>query len=287
MSRMDLSGAYFVGSNVYSDCSGDNYTPLSNTNVPDTNPAPYENSGDRVSENERDLDLFHRYVGGGLRNRNAPVDQPVHEDDADDEADEEEITQQDVIRMRTYLQARSPWVSREQVLAYSIQLVNLLWTFLSNSYQVTKKVSYSVYSGFQPETYYFFKDSAHPWDARRVNLSRAGSPHVDWHYNADTKTFSRTENDGHLHHFPYLTAEIYHGELSLYDITSFTEVLKWTGGETSPSPNHVLSAWSLETGILLDPSLPLVLKVITQEGEESSIPLHTRPTAAQLAAAST
>jgi hypothetical protein len=296
---MDLSGAYISDSisnltigHVYSDCSGEQYIPLSNSNVPETNPAPYTNTGTRTTEDDRVLGLFRQFDRNNeLRNRNhnpvfeCPVDQA---DDADDEGedDDEEVTQEQVNEVRTYLQARNPWVTQEQVLLYTVRLVNLVWNFLMSSYQVTKKVSYNVYAGFQSEVYYFFKDSAHPWDARRVNLSRAGSPHVDWFYNADTNTFSRAENDGHLHHFPYLTAEIYHGNLSLYDITSFTESLRWTGGETAPSANHVLAAWYLESGILLDPSLPLVLKVINQEGEESTIPLHS-PTAAQVAAAST
>lgn len=290
---MDLSGAYIPNPTtyVYSDCSGEQYSPLSNSNVPETNPAPYTGHATRATEDDRVLGLFRRHDGGNeLRNRNhnpvfeCPVEQ-TSSDDADDEEDKE-VTQEQVNQMRTYLQARSPWITRDQVLMYSIHLVNLVWGFLSTSYDVTKKVTWSVYAGLQPETYYFFKDSAHPWDTRRVNLSRAGSPHVDWHYNADTKTFRREENDGALHHFPYLTAEIYHGDLALYDITSFAESLRWTGGDVAPSANHVLAAWTLQTGILLDPSLPLVLKVINQEGEESSIPLQS-PTAAQLAAAST
>lgn len=292
---MDLSGAYIPNPTtyVYSDCSGEQYSPLSNSNVPETNPAPYTCNGTTAIEDDRVLGLFRRHDGENhLRNRNhnPAFETAVSQDagDADDEAesDDEEISQEQVNQVRAYLQARSPWITKEQVLMYSVHLVNLVWSFLNTSYDITKKVTWSVYSALQPETYYFFKDSAHPWDARRVNLSRAGSPHVDWYYNADTRTFSRQENDGHLHHFPYLTAEIYHGDLALYDITSFTESLKWTGGHTAPSANHVLSAWSLNTGILLDPSLPLVLKFINQEGEESTIPLH-KPTAAQVAAAST
>jgi len=296
---MDLSGAYISSPTtyVYSDCSGENYIPLSNSNVPEISPAPYNSNGANTTEDDRVLGLFRRYDGPNeLRNRNpAPVDQTAAED-ADDEDDDDdgddgddsddEVTQEHVNQVRSYLQARSPWVTQEQLLLYSVRLVNFVWNFIMSSYQVTKKVSYSVYSGFQPEVYYFFKDSTHPWDARRLNLSRAGSPHVDWHYNADTRTFNRAENDGYLRHFPYLTAEIYHGNLALYDITPFTESLKWAGGETAPSANHVLAAWSLETGILLDSSLPLVLKVINQEGNESTIPLKT-PTAAQVVAAST
>ena len=304
---MDLSGAYMstpiLGSNayVYTDCSGENYIPLSNSNVPDTNPAPYNSDGTRwidPSTVDREIELFRRYGGRGgseLRNRNPnpAFETPVELDqDADDEAEEsneeseEEVSQEQIRFVRAYLQARSPWITREQLLVKSIFYMNLVWNFLTSAYTVAKKVSSNVYKSFQEETYYFFKDSAHPWDARRVNLSHAGSPHVDWYYNADTRTFSRQENNGQFHHFPYLTAEIYHGDLALYDITSFTESLKWTGGESEPSANHVLSVWSLETGILLDPSLPLVLKVINQEGEESTIPLHTPP-AASPAAAST
>lgn len=292
---MDLSGAYIPNPTtyVYTDCSGENYIPLSNSNVPDTNPAPYNSDGTRAIEDDRVLGLFRRYDGDNqLRNRNhnpvfeCPVEQKSTEDADDEGESDEEVTQEQINQTRAYLQARAPLITRQQVLLYSVQLVNLVWGFMSSAYQFTKKVANSVYVGLQPETYYFFKESAHPWDARRVNLSRAGSPHVDWFYNADTHTFSRQENDGHLHHFPYLTAEIYHGDLALYDITSFTESLKWTGGETAPSANHVLSAWFLDTGILLDSSLPLVLKVITQDGVESTIPLHT-PTAPSNAAAST
>lgn len=277
---MDLSGAYIPNptTHVYSDCSGEEYIPLSNSNVPDTNPAPYNVYQRQAEKDEREQAVVRR------RNQNLiPVE---HEQTAADDEGDEEVTQEQINHVRTYLQARNPWITQEQVLVYSIRLINFVWSFFSSSYHVSKKVSWNVYSALQAETYYFFKNSAHPWDARRFNLSAAGSPEVDLYYNADTKTFSRSENDGHLHHFPYLTAEIYHGNLALYDITSFTESLKWTGGEVAPSANHVLSAWSLETGILLDPSLPLVLKIITQEGEESTIPLY-KPSTAELTAAST
>lgn len=294
---MDLSGAYIPNPTtyVYSDCSGEQYSPLSNSNVPEITPAPFNSDGTRLVEDDRVLGFFRRNDGENqLRNRNhnpvfeCAVEQKtaVDSDNTDEAEEQEEVTQEEINHVRSYLQARTPWITRDQVLMYSVRVLNFVWSFLMSSYDVTKKVSSGVYAAFQPETYYFFKDSAHPWDARRVNLSCAGSPHVDWYYNADTRTFSREENDGHLQHFPYLTAEVYHGDLALYDITSFTESLKWTGGDSAPSANHVLSAWSLATGILLDPSLPLVLKIINQEGEESSIPLHTLP-AVQPAAAGT
>ena len=309
---MDLSGAYLMNcsnQSTFTDCSGQEYLYLNNSNIPDSSPAPFE--GGSVSTDERDLDIFRRYVGSNRNTNPTPEDshqaesRDASDEDSDDSEDDcevhhenEVVTQQEVNNFRAYLNAgfvrvhQQSWIRPEDLLYYSLQFINLVWAFLTTATQVTKKVSTHVYRGFQSELYYFFKDSPIPWDAHRVNLRSAGSPHVDWYYNADTKTFSRAENDGHLHHFPYLTAEIYHGDLALYDITPFTEALHWTGGTTAPSANHVLAAWYLQTGILLDPALPLVLKVINEEGETTTIPLHTQtqpvnPAAAAAAAPGT
>jgi hypothetical protein len=295
---MDLSGAYLMSSSnatVFTDCSGQEYMYLNNSNIPESSPAPFE--GHAVPTDERDLDILRRYAGSNdsssMRRRFINTDgqelQPESRDASDEESENdctvhhenEVVTQQEVTQFRRYLDLgfqrvnQQSWVRPEVLLYYSLQFVNMVWAFLSTASQYTRRVSSSVYRGLQEETYYFFKDSAFPWDARRVKLSSAGSPHVDWYYNADKQTFSRSENDGHMHHFPYLTAEIYHGDLALYDITSFTESLRWTGGEVAPSANHVLAAWYIQTGILLDPSLPLVLRVINEEGETTEIPLHT------------
>ena len=268
-----------LSANIISDCSGQPvpYESEDQHNRINPNPAPYE-EGSQIPENERDLDIFHRMIRRPGRSETA---QETSEDADDEESESEEEQVQQVTR-RLPIVVQHPFITREAVLFYSLQLINLVWAFLSTTAKYTKKVSTSVYSGLQEQTYYFFNNSPVPWDARRVKLNAAGSPHVDWYYNADTKMFSREENDGHYHHFPYLTAEIYHGDLSLYDITSFTESLKWSGGEVPPSANHVLAAWFIETGVLLDPSLPLVLRVCNQEGEMNNIQLHqqTAPAAA-------
>lgn len=256
---MDLSGA-FVGSNavVYRDCSGDE---CDNSNVPPSMPASFESRG--VSSEERELDILRRYVGPTPSNPTLRITAPANDEDE-----------------RNEVVPSKPLISREQVLYYSIQVVNFVWNILSVTLKYTKKVTTGVVSSLRPELFYFFKDSHVPYDSRRVNLQSAGAPHVDWYYNADYKLFFREENDGHQHHFPYLTAEIYHGDLALYDITSFTESLHWTGGNVAPSANHLLAAWYLETGILLDPSLPLVLKVTNEEGETVSVPLVSSRAAA-------
>lgn len=277
-SLTDLSGA-IVGSNVVvSDCSGqpipyDTYD-AERLNHSNPTPAPYETARTAIAEHDRELDILRRLTN--------PVNPPppIQENDADDEGSDSESESENEIVQRLPVVVQHPYITREAVLYYSLQFINLVWALLESTIKVTKKVSTSVYSGLQEQTYYFFKDSAFPWDSRRVKLHAAGSPHVDWYYNADTKIFRREESDGHLHHFPYLTAEIYHGDLALYDITSFTESLKWTGGDAAPSANHVLSAWYLETGILLDPSLPLVLRICNEEGEMKTIPLHQASAAA-------
>ena len=73
--------------------------------------------------------------------------------------------------------------------------------------------------------------------------------------------------------------------LTLYDITEFVESIRFFHDEgvpsvpsatSVPSAEHVLSAWSLESGILLNKSGSLVLSVIDENGEGEDIPLYQR-----------
>ena len=105
-----------------------------------------------------------------------------------------------------------------------------------------------------------------------MKLSVAGAPRIEWTYNSDTQLFVSPGFEGRSQHLPYLSAGIWHEGLLLYTITDFIEDCKYQS-EEPPSPQHILSAWFLKTGILLDPSLPFVLKVISEEGEEQEVPL--------------
>ncbi len=160
------------------------------------------------------------------------------------------------------------------ILMWTIHFTSLAYTAIDTVLHYTGKIARGIYRSVQTETYYFFKGSYVPYDSRHVKLNVAGVPHVEWYYNPDTKVFSKEEATGQPKHFPYLTAEVYHDTLSLYDLTSFVESVKWTGGDSAPSPNHILAAWFLATGILLDPTLPLVLQVIDEEGNTQRLRIH-------------
>jgi hypothetical protein len=109
-----------------------------------------------------------------------------------------------------------------------------------------------------------------------LKVDSAASASLEWVYSPEKKEFRHVDSsDDDAVYFPYLSAEIYHGNLRLYDISDFVSQLKWIGSITSPdarpSAKHILSAWSLETGVVLDVTLPLSLHAINEVGEEENI----------------
>ncbi len=215
-----------------------------------------------------------------IRRRYSDLSGDQHEEQpTPDVSSQNTYEQADETRMRNALRQimRNPlptFPSSSTVLMWAIHLTSLAYTALDTVLFYTGKITRGVYRSLQTETYYFFKGSYVPYDSRQVKLNVAGVPHVEWYYNPTTKVFSKQEAEGQPKHFPYLTAEVYHDTLSLYDLTSFVENIRWVGGETPPSPNHILSAWFLETGILLDPTLPLVLQVINENGDTQRLRIH-------------
>ena len=170
---------------------------------------------------------------------------------------------------------RSSLITREALLYWSVHITNMVWTAVSWAAYYTKKAVVGAYDGVVDNQYYFFQSSTVPYQSSKVNLSAPGAAQVEWTYQKDTQLFTKSEHDGQAHHLPYLTAGIWHEGLLLYTITDFVEECKYRGN-VPPTPHHILAAWFLKTGILLDPSLPFVMKVITEEGEEKELALQPR-----------
>lgn len=170
---------------------------------------------------------------------------------------------------------RASFITKQALLYWGVHLTSLVWNTISWTAYYAKKAIVGAYEGVLDTTYYFFYSSPVPYQASKVKLSVAGAPRVEWTYSKDTQLFVSSGYEGRSQHLPYLTAGIWHEGLLLYTITDFVEGCKYQG-TAAPSPHHILSAWFLKTGVLLDPTLPFVLKVITEEGEEQELPLVGR-----------
>jgi hypothetical protein len=199
----------------------------------------------------------------------------VEEDeDEDEDEDEEEVTSN---MMREIIdeqnRRRSQWMTRESLLYWSIHLTTLFWNYSSLAAYYVFKAAQGAYRGVQNQTFYFFEHSTVPYNASHVKLNSPGTPTIEWTYDFDSRVFRKSESTDEMKHLPFLTAEIYHEGLSLYDLTEFVQSIHYSG-TVAPTAHHILGAWFLHTGILLDTSLPMSLKVFTEEGEEVVIPLR-------------
>jgi hypothetical protein len=153
--------------------------------------------------------------------------------------------------------------------------LQILYQFLQYVSSKTVVISKSVVRGIQPKIFVFFQGSMYPYRLQDVTLAGPGVAPVEWFYDADNKLFLdskvyNTTNEYHAKHFEWLSGEIKYNNITLYDISDFLEDIKWTG-TTKPTVNHVLAAWSLHSGIVLNGKEGLYLYTINENGNESSV----------------
>lgn len=170
---------------------------------------------------------------------------------------------------------------------YFLRFMNLTGQFLQFLWLLFGNIGKGIRKSVKDDIYVFFKDSSYPYSVLDVQLTGSGTPEIEWYYNASTRTFltSRLYTNSqtyHTHHIPYLTAEVKYNDLILYDISDFINSVRWAGvddpsghqSETMPNVDHLISAWSLSSGVVLKRSSSMNLCVINTDGEEVKLPLR-------------
>jgi hypothetical protein len=271
--RMDLSGAFpnHIVTSSGEMISHENESSVDNIVAADgeqqdlfdnSAPAPYEAQSE-------------------LRNRLRVIVPPPAVDVEDESDTDSEEVSDNVMReiVEEQNRRRSQWITKESLLYWGIHITSLVWNYSSLAAYYIFKAAQGAYRGVQNQTYLFFEHSTVPYNASHVKLSSPGAPRIEWSYDFDSRMFrnSSSTTDEDPKHMPYLTAEVFHQDLSLYDLTEFVQSLHYAG-TTPPSVRHILAAWFLHSGILLDLSLPMSLKVFTEEGEEMTVSLGAATT---------
>ncbi len=170
-----------------------------------------------------------------------------------------------------YLQSM---LSLIQFLRSSAIFFQFVWQVLVNATKGARRT-------FRDEVYVFFRDSSYPYLLDSIELNKPGMPDVEWYYNAKTHTFLtarlfETSVHHHTSHVPYLSAEIKYNDLTLYDVSEFMNGVRWAGEENAQMPNvdHLVSAWSLSSGVVLQRSPQMRLFVVNTDGNEVGLPLR-------------
>ena len=132
-------------------------------------------------------------------------------------------------------------------------------------YKQTTKTTRFIVNSAREENYVFFEGSTAPVYEHNYENRKPGSSKVLCTYNKDTNTLildatrpSRT--------LEFSTAQLYHGDICLYDLTNFFDTTLWKGDRFPPSLSMWMGVWSLVNSTYLDTSMEFRLHITTMDG---------------------
>jgi hypothetical protein len=154
----------------------------------------------------------------------------------------------------------------------TIAMMSVLWSFILRA---SKNINKTIRS----EVYVFFENNNTPYHTSDFKTSGAGVSPVAWYYNLVTRNFCMpnvSDYDKVTHRLSFLSAEITYGELRLYDITDFIGNVTYSTGlrNVAPTPEQIVAAWALETGVVVSRSGSIKLSVITDDGDSKTLSLY-------------
>ena len=121
----------------------------------------------------------------------------------------------------------------------------------------------------EPREYIFFHTNPAPYLRTNVNADASGSIKPMWIYNADTRVFYKYDGDDYIIKpvpLPVLSLEILYENKVVYDLTEFLETVRVAAYDAnSPSVQHLLGAWSLSSGIVLDINRGFIIRFLCTE----------------------
>jgi hypothetical protein len=138
----------------------------------------------------------------------------------------------------------------------------------SFTYQQTSKTTRFLVNSMCAENYVFFHGSNTPVYEQNYENRKPGSSKVVCIYNKDTNTII-IDSTRPARTLSFVTAELYHGHICLYTLTSFFDTTYWKGEQYAPSLGVWMGVWSLVNGIHLDTNMDFILRVTTPEGEDN------------------
>lgn len=204
--------------------------------------------------------------------RNAPA---LSESDSEDEQPQEPVLHL-VAPVPQHIVA---WQTTQRYALEAYIWIQFFWSILCFVTSKSIVVGKSVVRALQPQQYVYFKGSDVPYRAQDYNSAGPGIAPIEWYYDAEKYTFVsstlyNTSTEYETHHLPWLSAEIKYNNMTLYDITDHVEQVRYASSSGSPPAQHVLSAWSLTSGIVLNTEDSLVLHTLNEDGTESQIPIR-------------
>ena len=131
----------------------------------------------------------------------------------------------------------------------------------------------AVSAALEPAVFVFFDKIPHPYLRNLLNPEASTSAKPLWRYTADTHTFVAW-NGGAVVSMPIFSMEVVEDGKMVYDLTDFLETVRVYGESETPSVAHIVQAWSLSSGIVLNPARKFFIRYINEEADTVVMPLY-------------
>lgn len=182
--------------------------------------------------------------------------------------------------MRTYLSSFTTYISvnKPDWTLLALRLYTYASSFLQVVFNQSVKSTKFLMDSFKDDIYMFMNGSFAPVQSRNYSLNKTGSSVPIAFYNRETKTLSRaypgtTMNN---HTLDIYTAQLFHGDMMIYDLTDFFETTFFAEQDNIPELSVWLGAWSLENRIYLDPNVNYIIKFTTLENQNNEFSIWTK-----------
>ena len=134
------------------------------------------------------------------------------------------------------------------LLVRTMNVLTYYWGLLKRQ---SVKSSRFLLDSFSPNVYLFFEGSSVPVAARDYRQSAAGTPNIAAYYDRDTQSIHTDTTSTNFHTLLFESANIYHRDINLYDLTDFFNETRFYGTVPATLDTWV-AAWCLERGIYPD-----------------------------------
>lgn len=161
----------------------------------------------------------------------------------------------------------------DRIVSNLSKTVSLVYTALT--YSLTKK------------TYILFENIFTPYPVQNVTLGSPASAVPEWYYLSDTNTFVRWRVGKSVDELvfsafynkslPVLSMEITNSGETYFDLTDFigTVCVSSHLENDFPSVAHIIGAWSVTSGIVLDQSSEFIASMIDQGANTIQVSVHS------------
>lgn len=165
----------------------------------------------------------------------------------------------------------------------------LLWALswyntLENAWDAARDWATSAYTSFTqlfgPQIYIFFHGITSPYHERLVNPAASGSAPAEWKYDAKIHAFleygGAPEVQEKSHRLPILSLEILHKDKVVYDLTDFVDTIRvYASDQKAPSTQHLVGAWGLSSGIVLNRTRGYEARMITNKAATVTVAIRS------------